>query len=139
MGLISTEVDIGLSGNNTAYYESLGYEIPRRKSKWGRVTVPIGTQIKVKIQDVITNSSVKVNVKCDCCGKEYEMTYQNYNQRNRDGKIYCYKCANTILLGGKNSPRWNPDKTDEERELKRCYPEYIEFVKKVLARDDYTC
>ena len=88
MGLISTEVDIGLSGNNTAYYESLGYEIPRRKSKWGRVTVPIGTQIKVKIQDVITNSSVKVNVKCDCCGKEVIKT--NNCQK------YCKRCAKVM-------------------------------------------
>ena len=31
MGLISKEVEVVLNGSNIKYYESLGYEIPRRK------------------------------------------------------------------------------------------------------------
>ena len=40
---------------------------------------------------------------------------------------------------GENHPRWNPNLSQEEREQGRNYPEYIEFIKKVLKRDNYTC
>ena len=38
-----------------------------------------------------------------------------------------------------NSPRWNPNITDEERLIKRQYPEYAEWRNKVYERDNYTC
>ena len=36
MGLLSTEVEVRLTGSNIKYYEDLGYEIPRyfNKNKW---------------------------------------------------------------------------------------------------------
>ena len=141
MGLISKEVEVVLNGSNIKYYESLGYEIPRRKSKWGRVTVPSGTKKKIKIEYLQKNSNVKVKVKCDNpnCGKEYEIGYYNYIKRNHNGKIYCKDCANTVLLSGENHWNYNPNLTQEERENGRNYPKYIEFIKKVLARDNYTC
>lgn len=51
MGLITKEVEILLT-NNVKYYEDLGYKIPREKNKQGKLTVPIGSKILVKINDL---------------------------------------------------------------------------------------
>ena len=40
---------------------------------------------------------------------------------------------------GENSPHWNPNLTDEDRQHTRSYPEYYEWRKAVYERDDYTC
>ena len=40
---------------------------------------------------------------------------------------------------GKNSPRWNPNLTNEDRVDGRDYPEYNEWRKAVYEKDDYTC
>ena len=67
MGLISTEVEVGLHSKNITYYENLGYKIPRTKNKWGKITVPLHSKITVNIADVPKNSSVLVDVECDNC------------------------------------------------------------------------
>ncbi len=40
---------------------------------------------------------------------------------------------------GEKSSRWNPNLTDRDREVKRNYPAYYEWRKKVFERDSYTC
>lgn len=40
---------------------------------------------------------------------------------------------------GDNSPKWNPNLSDEDRKHKRIYPEYKDWVKAVYERDQYTC
>lgn len=80
--LISTEVEVKLSGANINYYENLGYEIPRRRrsnrvSK-NNLTVPIGTFIKVDIKDIPKGSHVSVDVKCDYCGRVFQKQYYKY-------------------------------------------------------------
>ena len=138
MGLLSTEVEVGLVGKNIPYYENLGYEIPRIEKKYG-FCVPRNTKINVKIDDVSYGSGVKVNVNCDLCGKEYQEKYSDYIKHNHNGKCYCQKCANKVFNSRENNSHWNENKTDEERYRGRNYPEYTEFVKRVLARDNYTC
>lgn len=44
-----------------------------------------------------------------------------------------------VLFSGYKSPRWNSNKTKQEREIERDYPEYKIFIQKVLSRDKYTC
>ena len=152
MGLISKEVEILLSSKNIKYYEYLGYEIPRYYNKRKKtMCVKRGAKIKVIVKDLPISSHIKVKVKCDYCGKEYEIKYQNYTRHNHDGKNYCKICSSTVLTSkenngmfgicryGKDNPNYNPNKTDEEREQGRNYPEYTEFIKKVLKRDNYTC
>lgn len=148
MGLISEWVEVILNSANIKHYENLGYEIPRTEKIYYKkngqlshreLTVSVGTKIKVKIEDVPIQSNIKVDCKCDCCGNLLIMTYQRYNQTNHNGNTYCIKCANTILHSGENNPRWNPNKTNDEREMQRRYPEYHIFVKTCLTRDNYTC
>ena len=152
MGLISKEVEILLNSKNIKRYEDLGYEIPRYYNKHEKtMCVKRGTKIKIKVEDLPTKSHTRITVRCDYCDKEYELKYQDYTKCNHDGKIYCKICSSTVLTSkekngmfgfcryGKNNPNYNPNKTDEEREQGRCYPEYTEFIKKVLIRDNYTC
>lgn len=138
MGLLSTEVEVTLQGINISYYENLGYEIPRVKGKYG-FCVPRNTKINVKVDDVSYGSNVKVDVKCDLCGKEYQEKYNDYNKHNHDGKCYCRSCANKLFNSGENHSRWRQDLTDEDREVGRSYPEYTQFIKRVYKRDNYTC
>lgn len=146
MGLIDTEVYVGIK--NKQYYIDKGYIIPtvektyyykNGKKDRTRFITPKGTKIKVKIQDVPQQSNIKVNVQCDCCHKKYQIKYNDYYKQNHNGKIYCNKCANTILFTGNNSPRWNNNLLQEERVNKRKTNQDFLWKKKIFARDNYTC
>lgn len=139
MGLITKEVEVKLDSASIKYYESLGYEIPRKANKHGRIGVSQGTTIIIKVEDLKINSKVEVKTNCDCCGRLKNMSYAEYNKHSHNGLTYCYNCAIKILRAGENHPRWKFDLTQEERENGRNYFEYTEFIKRVLARDNYTC
>ena len=144
MGLISEYAWVILNSNNCRYFEELGYEIPRSKDNRGRLRIKRGTKIYVKTKDLLHSSTSIAKVQCDNCKEIFEMSYDRYNRNStEDGKFYCgfnkNRCVNQALLGGDKSPNWNPNKTNEERTTERKYPEYREFIKKVLKRDNYTC
>lgn len=65
--------------------------------------------------------------------------HEPYLRDCQHSKRYKYKCPNCRDRKGKNNPNYNPNKTDEEREIDRNYPEYTQFIKDVMARDNYTC
>ena len=121
------------------YYEKLGYYIPKVKNKWYEYTVPKGTKIKVKVEDLKVNSKVFIDVQCDNCNKKLKVTYQNYLRYLHNGKYYCNKCASKILNSGEKSPRWNKYLTEEERKNKRSCNEYMIWEQTVKKRDNYTC
>lgn len=138
MGLITKEVEVVLNSSNIKYFENLGYIIPRVKGRCG-VTTPRGTSIVVLVKDLLQNSKTLVDVKCDGCKELLHMQYGEYFHHNHDGKYYCVHCYNSLFNTGENNPKYNYALTDEERERGRSYPEYNEFVKIVLTRDNYTC
>lgn len=139
MGLLTEWVEVKLGGKNIKYFEALGYKIPRIKNKWGNTTVPIGTIITVKSEHLKPCSPTRVDVECDCCGKVQSLIYAIYNKYNHNGKYYCNICCHKVLTSGENNPRWNASKTNEDRIDDRTYPEYLAFIKRTLARDNYTC
>jgi len=101
MGLLTKEVEIKLHSKNIKWFENKGYNIPRTINKYGNLTVSKGiTSIKVKVIDLLDNSTALVDVQCDNC-KEilYGMKWGDYKKYvHEDGKYYCNKCA-TKLLG----------------------------------------
>jgi hypothetical protein len=101
MGLITKEVEVNLDLKNLSYYINFGYDIDslRRKDKQGRMSIPKGTKIKIKVEDLPKNSNVYVHVKCDSCGKDlYNTSYQNYNNYLKDdGKYYCRMCSKKLF------------------------------------------
>ena len=82
----------------------------------------------------------KVLWKCICdCGNETTVVGGDL----RNGTTKSCGCLSREMASernsGKNSPNWNPNLTDEERKIKRRYPEYIKWRREIFARDDYTC
>ena len=90
-------------------------------------------------------------VKCDYCNKDFEIIYAKlgqyhhfcsrtcqgkWNSQNRKGK-------NNPMFGihrfGKDSPNWNCNLTQKEREIQRNTVENNQWRKKVYERDCYTC
>jgi len=100
--LLTKEVEIVLNSANVKHFEDLKYTIPRKKDKWGKIRIPRGTIINVKVEDLSNGSHVKVDIECDGCGKELKnIIWQNYlNYVKEDGKYYCKKCA-SLLFGSK--------------------------------------
>lgn len=139
MGLITKEVRVKLTGSNIKWFKDLGYDIPTRLDKYNHPKVIINSEILVKVNYLKKYSHAEVTCECDECNKILNMPYESYYRYNRNGKIYCISCARKIFNTGKNSPLWNSNKTEEERINKRKYPEYNNFIKKVLIRDNYTC
>ena len=144
MGLISKEVEIGLSPNNIKYYQDLGYSIPRNKNIIGKLVVKKGTIIKIKIEDLPKGSNVYINVQCNNCSKIKSIMYIKYNKYvKEDGKYYCCSCARklyaaetrklTKLKNGKSFEQWciNNDRQDIldrwDYELNNCLPSDITY------------
>lgn len=98
MAILEKEVWVGLNHMNISYYEGMSYVIPRRKDKNGRMTIPRGTKILVKIEDLQESSNVHLTKICDedSCGKY--IINQPFHiilkaRKNGDGKDRCNKCA----------------------------------------------
>ena len=140
MGLIVEDICVELSGRNIPHYEQLGYKIPKYFNKNNyEYFVKRGTKIVVNVSDLPKGSNVLVNTICDGCGREKAMTYNTYSNNNHDGKTYCQQCYAKLFNSGENCYSWRYDLTEEERNIERNYPEYKNFIKHVLARDNYTC
>ena len=82
----------------------------------------------------------KVKFNCEICGEEVEQTKCQYDSNEHH---YCsYECARkgvTKFYSGKNSPFYNPNISDEERENGRFIEGYDAFIRGVFERDNYTC
>lgn len=102
--LLSTNVEIVLSGENIKYYENLGYYIPRYYNKRDKkYKIKRGTKIKVEVKHLPLKSNVGIVVKCDNCNKTLNITYQSYNDyKKENGKYYCMPCSH-ILYSSNNA------------------------------------
>lgn len=74
------------------------------------------------------SSTSPLDVKCTC-GELYTTTLASITHGNKCG---CQR-------GGENHYRYNPELTEEDRQDRRQYPEYYQWVRDVYERDDYTC
>jgi len=81
--LLTKELEIKLNGKKIKHYESLGYNLPKHKTRDG-MTVPKNATIIVRIEDIPKNSHVDVQIKCDYCGKVYLTRYDGYNKRKEN-------------------------------------------------------
>lgn len=97
MGIITEKVEITVNGRNIGYYQNLGYYIPTRINEKGNSCYFIGSKIEVNIKDVAKNSHVKIDLKCDNCGKETKCTIQTYHEIVKEnGNTYCKSCATKL-------------------------------------------
>ena len=132
MGLITEEVEIMIISSNVEYWENKGYDIPRYyNTTYKKWCFKNGTKIHVRTSDLPKYSKAMVLVKYDCCGIEKIIRYEQYAQRNRDGKMYCSHCFSTLLLSGENNPKWRQDYSDDDRIERRYINGYYDFIKKI--------
>ena len=130
MGLISQEVEVKIGTSNYKYYESLGYKIPKKINKYGKKVFVGGSIIKVNVNDLTPCCETKVEVKCDYCGKIFKTSYLSFNTNKRDDLYYYHKCSMKVYSISKIH------QTDQDE---RNNIDYIEFIKKVISRDNHTC
>jgi hypothetical protein len=76
--LISDKVTIRITSGMCKYYKEKGY------------TFKCNDFIEVKVSDLPNKSHAKVLVKCDKCGKEYLLSYSDYNKKKNGD--YCCGC-----------------------------------------------
>ena len=79
--------------------------------------------------DKYVNMDLPIEFICSC-GTPHQATLGNIRKGVRCGCRY---------LKGEDNPLYRHDLSQEEREQRRNYPEYREWVKKVYERDNYTC
>jgi len=98
MGLITTEIEVGISATNRKQYEALGYKIPMKLNKENKLVNHNGVKILVKIEDLTKGSGARVSIIYDGCGKLLDkVTYQRYlSSRKENGEYYCQKCASNL-------------------------------------------
>ena len=79
--LLDNEVSIKRKNNsNLDYYKSLGYEVHL-------------DEFKVQVKDILKNSSIRVKVSCDYCGKIEEIPFIKWN-RSMQSIVKKYACSN---------------------------------------------
>ena len=61
-------VNVKINNHSMPHYRALGYDV----KMFDTITVPIG--------HLTPKSTVKIRVKCDYCGAEYEITYSSYTK-----------------------------------------------------------
>lgn len=90
ISLITKSVKVKWNAKNRKWYEGKGYIFTKTSEVF-----------EINTSDLITTSHIKVDCKCDSCGKERNMTYQEYCVHTiKTGKYFCIKCAHQ-LYGGK--------------------------------------
>ena len=74
--------------------------------------------------------------RCDCGNEKELFTYDI-----KVGKVQSCGCLwkERLMKRGSDHFKWDSNKTDEERIKGRRFPEYIEWVKNIYKRDNYTC
>lgn len=83
-------------GSNNKYYEKLGYVLPKRKDKYNKMSVPEGTKILVRVNDLSKGSKMNVTKICDICGEKSENQpfHAILNCREKgDGLDRCLSCG----------------------------------------------
>lgn len=99
--LLTKEVEVKVKSSTVEYYESLGYEIPKkiatestRKRYKKEFVYDFSKTIIVKVENLMPKSSEIVEVLCDYCNEEVvKIPYSRYNKELECvSKIACKKC-----------------------------------------------
>ena len=87
---------------------------------------------KLLVTEYVNNKTL-MKYECECGNSDCKITFSRFKQGGR-----CKKCA-IEKMTGENSPNWNPNLTDEEREKGRICYGLGKWKKDVRKRDNCTC
>lgn len=128
--IVNEFIEINIRPANYKYYENLGYEIPLKFSKKDitKIVFDFGKKIFVRICDLEEGSSIKINVKCDDCGKDCFPTFSDYSNRTIGKEYNAYFCKN--CANGRRDAKFYPvpEKTFGSYIIKNFGKEYLDFI-----------
>lgn len=122
MAILEITVFVSVGTPFDTYYEDLGYKIPRKKDKKGRIVADRRQKILVKVNDLPKGSNIKLTKICDYCLKEIKNQRYADILRDRDyrGKDSCKNCH-----GEKLSEILSDKEIPEGLSLAERYPQLI--------------
>jgi len=101
------------------------------------------------VKNVFASEQIKNKIRASCVDKygvEHPMMLQSIQAKVSDTCMRKYGVRHYLNLDygagmrlGEDSPRWNPNKTNLQRESERRLPDYRVWRKNVLERDGYSC
>jgi hypothetical protein len=105
-----------------------------RRNSFDKVKEIFETESCELLASEYLNSVTPIKFKCSCGNIDY-VKLVNFVSGSR-----CKQCSQLKRSrAGNKNPNWNPNLSNEDRAIKRNYPEYKKWVKNVLHRDSYTC
>jgi len=116
--IINEKIEIIVNNRNVSHYKKLNYIFEKG-----------GDKILIEVKDLPKNSSKRVKVECDICGKKYTLTYQKYNKNiSVDNELHCKSC-NNIRYKKSMQEKYgedNPSKIKEcnDKRKKTCLERY---------------
>ena len=110
--LLTKFVKVKVNNHSMSHYKSLGYN------------VKMFDEIQVPVEDLTPKSTVKVSVKCDYCGAEYNITYSCYTRNvsldKSLGKPRTDACVHCRHLKAKDTfkERYNIDNPMQSQDIR---------------------
>jgi len=102
-----------------------------------KLVIRKGTKIKVKIEDLLPGTNVKIMYRCDYCGKEKSVLYCDYTRRSskKDCCIDCLPLYNSEI----NKLKWEEKFKSETKTCSKCkreFPKTTEYFFRSIDRPD---
>ena len=106
--LLSKEVEVKINKINIDWYKSKGYNCELRDI------------ITINVSDLVINSKIIVEYKCDYCGNTSSNTYQNYYKNHNKSEVKKDACRNCISIKRKESTmkKYGVDNISQLQEVK---------------------
>jgi predicted RNA-binding Zn-ribbon protein involved in translation (DUF1610 family) len=102
LSILEKEIWVVFSARTIKHFKNLGYSFPTQKDNFGRVTIPRGTKIKVKVEDLPEGSDARLtkicdNPHCDVEGGRHipNLQYKKIikSRKTNNGLDLCKKCS----------------------------------------------
>lgn len=122
----------GLKGSANPFYNKRHSDEARRKNSESKIAQGL-------TGERAHNYSRQATKCCECGEAVYKIPYLLKRNERNFCSISCKGAWLSKYAVGESNPAWNPDLTQEERDRGRNYPEYYEFIRSVLKRDEYMC
>lgn len=114
--ILDKEIEIKVNSTSIKHYKNKGYG-----------DIKMGDNLLIKIEDLTSSSSYKINVACDICGTKKSLRYHNYLKNIKNTGIYCCsnKCAYEIKKEKSCFEKYeNKNYNNTQKRKKTCMEKY---------------